>query len=952
MKIIQKITAIVTAAAMLAPIWTYAEESEDDAVFVDDEILTDTVSPENEINVEVSDFSENDEAAENVYDDSIAIDNSITYDNSITIENSAGEGSENYELDYTADDYFNTNEQTTLFSASYNPQAALDYAAAHWNDGKGLCAEFVSDCIKAGGLSSWSTSGTALHNQLVKSGVGKEYTIKLNSDKSISMSSYSGKISPGDPVFFYCDNCVNIDKRPYIHTVLCNGADSNGYMKAYSHNNANNGTKKYKYSSTCYQCHAVLTKAVVYHITDVAYAGSDPNLGSPVNVGDDFYAYIINVKPWKHITYDSDGNITIRTENAKSNQIWHFDRLENNAYKITSVKDGKCMEVHNFGTVNGTNVHINDYNNNNAQKWYIYGESANYKLRGLCTDCVLDITGGGTGDGTNVQMWEFNDSDAQKFQIWKLEYPTIPKPTLKVSTSSSTTNNVTFSWNKVKNANWYDIRIYKGETAVKTLWAVTDTKVTISLDPGNYTADIAGVNGSFDNFTFSNKISFSVPTPKPTATPTATPIAKKPSTPTISADKAVYNVNTIVGINFKYDEITTAAVIDIYKLTDGKFECHTHLNITGKTNYSEKFTEAGNYRVNITAANDIGETKSEWAYFDVGKYMVTYNANGGSGAPAEKSKIHGKDMELSKVVPKREGYEFISWNTKQDGSGTSYGPGDSYKIDKAMTLYAIWALQPTLPPQTPTPTPTVTPSCSSPTPTPTVEPIIPITPPPTTPPTEEPIPDPPADGALITIDSAKVRTGETAEIPVIISKNKGFANLSLEISYDSNAMTLTEVRGSTETGATFVKSQNITDTQYVLTWNSTENTVFNGTLAVLVFKINDNTECGKYSVNVDFYKGTNGDYKDGININYDENFNSLGLSYMSGSITVNDHVPGDINGDGVLDGRDGTIFLRRLAGWNIEIDKSAADMNGDDSVDGRDGTVLLRKLAGWDIDIY
>jgi hypothetical protein len=34
---------------------------------------------------------------------------------------------------------------------SYNPTAAIEYAKIHWDDGKGLCAEFVSDCLRAGG---------------------------------------------------------------------------------------------------------------------------------------------------------------------------------------------------------------------------------------------------------------------------------------------------------------------------------------------------------------------------------------------------------------------------------------------------------------------------------------------------------------------------------------------------------------------------------------------------------------------------------------------------------------------------------------------------------------------------------------------------------------------------------------------------------------------------------
>lgn len=35
---------------------------------------------------------------------------------------------------------------------AYDPRKAVDYAKRHWCDGKGLCAEFVSDCLIAGGV--------------------------------------------------------------------------------------------------------------------------------------------------------------------------------------------------------------------------------------------------------------------------------------------------------------------------------------------------------------------------------------------------------------------------------------------------------------------------------------------------------------------------------------------------------------------------------------------------------------------------------------------------------------------------------------------------------------------------------------------------------------------------------------------------------------------------------
>lgn len=71
-------------------------------------------------------------------------------------------------------------------------------------------------------------------------------------------------------------------------------------------------------------------------------------------------------------------------------------------------------------------------------------------------------------------------------------------------------------------------------------------------------------------------------------------------------------------------------------------------------------------------------------------YTVSYKANGGSGAPSSQTKTYNKNLTLSKTIPTRDGYKFVEWNTKSDGSGTSYAPGATYTINAALTLYAIW----------------------------------------------------------------------------------------------------------------------------------------------------------------------------------------------------------------------------------------------------------------------
>lgn len=71
---------------------------------------------------------------------------------------------------------------------------------------------------------------------------------------------------------------------------------------------------------------------------------------------------------------------------------------------------------------------------------------------------------------------------------------------------------------------------------------------------------------------------------------------------------------------------------------------------------------------------------------------ITYNATNGSGAPQPQTKYWGTDICLSNATPTRTGYIFQSWNTKSDGTGTSYEPGSKYSANNAVTLYAIWSV--------------------------------------------------------------------------------------------------------------------------------------------------------------------------------------------------------------------------------------------------------------------
>ncbi|NGM18058.1 hypothetical protein GMI70_08675 [Eggerthellaceae bacterium zg-893] len=75
---------------------------------------------------------------------------------------------------------------------------------------------------------------------------------------------------------------------------------------------------------------------------------------------------------------------------------------------------------------------------------------------------------------------------------------------------------------------------------------------------------------------------------------------------------------------------------------------------------------------------------------------LTYNRNVPDGNTVENMPDggqceRGKDAQVAPERPTRSGgYEFVEWNTQQDGKGQGYQPGGTIRMDKGKTLYAQW----------------------------------------------------------------------------------------------------------------------------------------------------------------------------------------------------------------------------------------------------------------------
>lgn len=81
-------------------------------------------------------------------------------------------------------------------------------------------------------------------------------------------------------------------------------------------------------------------------------------------------------------------------------------------------------------------------------------------------------------------------------------------------------------------------------------------------------------------------------------------------------------------------------------------------------------------------------------FYDIKEYTVSFDANGGTGAPGSVTKYHGYDIALPETVPTRTGYTFKGWGTYSTDTTPNYQPGGSYTSNSTRTLYAIWEENP------------------------------------------------------------------------------------------------------------------------------------------------------------------------------------------------------------------------------------------------------------------
>jgi len=206
--------------------------------------------------------------------------------------------------------------------------------------------------------------------------------------------------------------------------------------------------------------------------------------------------------------------------------------------------------------------------------------------------------------------------------------------------------------------------------------------------------------------------------------------------------QVTYTVNAYArsgnGSGYYYASQYGVTVTIYYSLNNGNWVSLG--SASGTLDYNSNVANTGNKTVKINrttssqtikfkavnTGNSLYSTTTQTGNDTIGaltSYTVSYNANGGSGAPGNQTKYYGQTLTLSSVTPSRSsstqngytvtfkapdaGYADTSiiakniitytlkdgtsrWNTNNAGTGTGYASGGNYTANAAVTLYAQW----------------------------------------------------------------------------------------------------------------------------------------------------------------------------------------------------------------------------------------------------------------------
>ena len=188
--------------------------------------------------------------------------------------------------------------------------------------------------------------------------------------------------------------------------------------------------------------------------------------------------------------------------------------------------------------------------------------------------------------------------------------------------------------------------------------------------------------------------------------------------------------------------------------------------------------------------------------------------------------------------------------------------------------------------------------------------------------------------AQIVIDSKSAQAGNIFRLEVMLKNNPGVQAILGQLQYDASVLTLVKVENGTVLADL--------DTGCNLLWTTDANSVEDGVLCVLEFQVAENAPVGNYPVALILEEAVN------------ENEETVQLHMVFGTVSVNEVLYGDVNGDGKISLTDVVRLRRYLANRDLAtgvspvIVEDGADVDGDGKITLDDALRLRKYLANRD----
>lgn len=158
----------------------------------------------------------------------------------------------------------------------------------------------------------------------------------------------------------------------------------------------------------------------------------------------------------------------------------------------------------------------------------------------------------------------------------------------------------------------------------------------------------------------------------------------------VGSSSTGYTTNTIYINNCKVNGTSSGI--------SGTFNGQSYWNSTwtsSKKTFSITGVDASTTSLSITinsgrSGATSGQNQSGTLTIPKGTYTISFNANGGSGAPSSQAATPGTATTLSSTKPTRTGYVFKGWGSASRATVVRYQAGSSINDIADITLYALW----------------------------------------------------------------------------------------------------------------------------------------------------------------------------------------------------------------------------------------------------------------------